>query len=109
MTILFYTTIDEYGCFCNFSRHGVELDGKYWPSVEHYFQGQKFAGTAHAERIRCARTPKDAKRLGHDKTVSLRADWEQVKDEVMRQAVLKKFQTHAKIREVLLATGEEEL
>jgi predicted NAD-dependent protein-ADP-ribosyltransferase YbiA (DUF1768 family) len=33
MTIYFYTTIDRYGCFSNFSRHGFELDGQYCPIV----------------------------------------------------------------------------
>ncbi len=42
MTILFFVAADEYGDFSNFSRHGVELDGRYWPTVEHYFQAQKF-------------------------------------------------------------------
>jgi len=109
MTIYFYTTVDPYGCFSNFSRHGVDLGGGYWPTVEHYFQAQKFAVTEYAERIRRARTPKDAKRLGQTRAVPLRPDWEQVKDEVMRRAVLRKFELHADPRATLLATGEEEL
>jgi ribA/ribD-fused uncharacterized protein len=109
MTIYFYTTVDAYGCFSNFSRHGVDLDGAYWPTVEHYFQGQKFVGTEHAERIRRARTPKEAKRLGQTRSVPLRPDWEQVKDEVMHRAVLRKFELHAEPRATLLTTGEEEL
>jgi ribA/ribD-fused uncharacterized protein len=32
-----------------------------------------------------------------------------VKDDVMRQAVLRKFETHAALRETLLATGEEDI
>ena len=39
----------------------------------------------------------------------LRKDWELAKDDVMRRAVLKKFETHADIREVLLGTGDEAL
>lgn len=39
----------------------------------------------------------------------LRSDWEQVKDDVMRKAVLQKFKTHADIREILLATESEVL
>jgi N-glycosidase YbiA len=37
----------------------------------------------------------------------LRSDWEMVKDEVMQQAVLLKFQTHDDIRAILLATENE--
>jgi ribA/ribD-fused uncharacterized protein len=32
-----------------------------------------------------------------------------VKDEVMRRAVLQKFETHADIRALLLSTGDEQL
>ncbi|HKC73877.1 MAG TPA: NADAR family protein, partial [Chloroflexota bacterium] len=43
MTIYFYSTREKpYGCFSNFSPHGFELDGVWWPTSEHYFQAQKF-------------------------------------------------------------------
>lgn len=109
MTIYFYTTGSEYGCFSNFSGHGFELDGAWWPTSEHYFQAQKFAGTPHAEQIRQVKTPKDAAKMGRDRNRPLRRDWEQVKDDIMRRAVLQKFQTHADIREILLGTGDEEI
>jgi hypothetical protein len=109
MPILFYSTQSEYGCFSNFSRHGFEIDGKYWRTSEHYFQAQKFVGTEHEEAVRNAKTPKEAASRGRDRKRPLRKDWEQVKDDVMRRAVLKKFETHANIRETLLSTGDEEL
>jgi N-glycosidase YbiA len=109
MTICFYNTINKYGCFSNFSRHGFELDGLYWMTSEHYFQAQKFPNTPHLEEIRLAKTPKQAAIMGRDRRLPLRPDWEQVKDDVMRKAVLKKFQTHSDIREILLSTGDEEL
>lgn len=107
MTIYFYTAGEAYGCFSNFSRHGFELDGLYWKTSEHYFQAQKFAGTKYETRIREARSPKDAANLGRRRDFPLRKDWESVKDDVMRRAVLKKFQTHEDIRGILLNTGEE--
>jgi hypothetical protein len=106
MTIYFYGTRTQYGCFSNFSRHGFELDGVWWPTSEHYFQAQKFAGTPHADQIREVKTPKDAARMGRDRSRPLRSDWERVKDDIMRKAVLHKFETHADIREVLLSTGD---
>lgn len=109
MTIYFYGTRDQYGCFSNFSPHGFELDGAYWATSEHYFQAQKFAGTPHADAIRQVKTPKDAAKMGRERKRPLRHDWEQVKDDIMRKAVLKKFETHAGIRETLLATGDEEI
>ncbi len=85
------------------------MNGQYWPTSEHYFQAQKFAGTPHEEAIRKAPTPREAAEMGRDRKRPLRKDWEQVKDEIMVCAVRKKFETHKDIRDVLLATGEEEL
>ena len=45
--------------------------------------------------------------MGRDRARPLRADWEQVKDDVMRRGVLRKFETHADIRALLLETGDE--
>ncbi|AFZ05406.1 hypothetical protein Osc7112_0823 [Oscillatoria nigro-viridis PCC 7112] len=109
MAIYFYTTGSEYGCFSNFSSHGLELDGEYWATSEHYFQAQKFPNTPHCEQIRQAKTPKDAAKMGRDRSRPLRKDWEEVKDGIMGKAVLRKFETHPEIREILLATGDEEI
>lgn len=107
--IYFYSTRSEYGSFSNFSRHGFELDGEYWPTTEHYFQSQKFPETEHCDQIRQAKTPKNAAKMGRERSRPLRKDWEQVKDDIMRKAVLRKFENHAEIREILLATGDEEI
>jgi N-glycosidase YbiA len=109
MTIYFYSTTGQYGCFSNFSPHGFEVDGLYWSTSEHYFQAQKFFGTVHLEEIHNCKTPKDAAKKGRERTRPLRSDWEQVKDDIMRKAVLRKFETHTEIREILLATGDEEI
>ncbi|HEY9618213.1 MAG TPA: NADAR family protein [Microcoleaceae cyanobacterium] len=110
MTIYFYVEREQpYGCFSNFSAHGFMLDELYWATSEHYFQAQKFVNTPYLEKVRQTRTPKEAANLGRDRSLPLRSDWEQVKDDVMRAAVLQKFNTHADIRAILLATGDEEL
>ena len=106
MLVYFYSTRGDYGCFSNFSAHGFELDGEYWPTTEHYFQAQKFPGTPQVDLIRQAKTPKDAAKMGRDRSHPLRPDWEQVKDDIMGKAVLRKFETHGDIRETLLATDE---
>lgn len=105
--VYFYSaTENPYGCFSNFSAHGFELGGKYWATVEHYFQAQKFEGTPHEDAIRTAANPKVAKSMGQDRKRPLRADWEKVKDTVMVRGVLAKFQTHTAIRQILLDTGD---
>jgi ribA/ribD-fused uncharacterized protein len=109
MSILFYVPNDKYGFLSNFSPHGIEMNGAWYPTVEHYFQAQKFGDENYCEKIRTARTPRDAKNLGRTREFPLRADWEEVKDEVMYQACLKKFQTHDEIRAALLRTKNEKL
>jgi ribA/ribD-fused uncharacterized protein len=39
----------------------------------------------------------------------LRKDWEKVKEDIMRRGVLRKFETHGDIREILLSTEDEEI
>ncbi len=112
MTVYFYSTREKpFGCFSNFSQHGFELDGKYWPTSEHYFQAQKFVETdpEWSEKIRLVKTPKAAAKMGRDRNHPLRTDWEQIKDEIMQNAVLKKFATHSELRETLLSTNQEEI
>lgn len=109
MTIRFYRARAAHGALSNHSLHGFELDGLYWPTIEHYYQAQKFVGTPHAEAIRHAPRPMDAKRLGQTTDYPLRPDWEEVKEDVLLRATLAKYETHADVRAVLLATGDEEL
>jgi hypothetical protein len=109
MAVRFYKVNDEYGCFSNFSKHGFELEGKYWSTSEHYFQAQKFAGSTFEEEVRQAKSPMDAARMGRDRSKPLRHDWEEVKDEIMQRAVLQKFLTHNDIRDILISTGDEEI
>ncbi|GBE94241.1 NADAR family protein [Nostoc cycadae] len=110
MTIYFYKVWQPYGCFSNFSSHPIQIHGTYWSTVEHYYQAQKFVGSKDAviiPVIHAAATPEEAAALGRCNSRTLRLDWDVVKTQVMREAVLKKFLTHTDIREILLATGDE--
>jgi N-glycosidase YbiA len=108
-SIYFYSTRDlPYGVFSNFARFGIEMNGLYYRTTEHYFQAMKFVTTApdYAEQIRKAATPKQAATMGRSRDYPLRPDWEAVKDGVMYDAVLQKFRTHDDIRALLLATRD---
>ena len=104
--INFYSVSEEYGCFSNFSPHRVWLKGKTWPTSEHYFQAQKFAGFPDENEVGFAKTPLIAARMGRSRKRPLRKDWESVQDSIMHEAVLAKFIQHADLCEVLLATGD---
>lgn len=107
--INFYLPRDEYGCFSNFSPHRIFLKDKTWATSEHYFQAQKFAGTEHEEQVRFAKTPKLAAEMGRDRKRPLRKDWEEVKNDIMREALIAKFTQHKDLKEILLGTGDASL
>src|SRR5262249_31524571 len=93
--INFYRVNDEYGCFSNFYPAPIVMAGKTWPTSEHWFQAQKFVGTSAeqemAEKIRAEPSPMKAAILGRDRSLPRQADWDAVRDDVMRQAVRAKF------------------
>ena len=60
-------------------------------------------------RDRAAEKPIIAKSLAEKNKAATRPDWDAVKDEVMYRAVRRKFELHAELRALLLATGEEDI
>jgi ribA/ribD-fused uncharacterized protein len=76
---------------------------------EHYFQAQKFVGTEYEEQVRQSLAPMDAANMGRDRSNPLRCDWEEVKDDIMRIAVLEKFKSNEDIQRILLSTGDAEI
>ncbi|MBM3979980.1 MAG: NADAR family protein [Planctomycetes bacterium] len=107
--INFYSTSGEYGCFSNFSRHPIFLKGKRWPTTEHYFQAQKFAGEPDEEEVRLANKPMLAASMGRDRKRPLRRDWESAKENVMLDALRAKFTQHDELKAILLGTGDAKL
>lgn len=107
--ISFYKPTDAYGEFSNFSDYPIEINGFLWPTVEHFFQAYKFAGTAHEQEIRLLKTPMEAKIAGCDRNKPLRSDWEKIKNEIMYKAVYEKFSQHPEIKNILLLTGNSTL
>jgi len=105
--ILFYRVREPYDEFSNFSPHPIKVKGKTWPTSEHYFQAQKFAGTEYEEEIRRAKSPMMAARLGRSRKEPLRKDWESAKETIMREVLHSKFTQHPALRSLLLSTGDE--
>jgi ribA/ribD-fused uncharacterized protein len=107
--IEFYKVKDRYGEFSNFAPFPIVIDGKTWPTTEHYFQGQKFPGTEREEAIRLTASPMIAARMGRSRRFPLRADWEEAKDQIMYRALLAKFTQHETLKNLLLATGDADV
>lgn len=93
----------------SYSRHGFDLEGQFWPSVEHYFQAMKFEAPEAQEKIRLTQHPAKARRLGRSRFRRLRKDWSKLRRVVMTRAVYTKCRTHPEVAERLLGTGDAKL
>lgn len=102
--VLFYGKRDsgEYWPFSNFFPVKFYLDGKYWKSTEHYYQAKKTNNKCDQERICSAVTARAAKQMAQ--SVTLRGDWDKIKDDVMYRALKAKFSQCENCRRVLLKT-----
>jgi ribA/ribD-fused uncharacterized protein len=91
----------------NFSESPVEFEGDTYPTVEHAYAAAKTQDPNERERFRFATTPGEAKRIGRN--VALRSGWDDMRVEVMRGLLEKKFALHNELALKLLSTGEAEL
>ena len=133
--IHFYGEKNAYGEFSNFYPSPITIDGVRYPTVEHYYQAQKFLGPdatprsiEYAQLITNQSTPNKAKVLAGQKVkggykwvlelndairnysdVHIRSDWEDVKDNVMRKGVFNKFSQNQNLLKALLLTGDKML
>jgi len=85
--LYFYTKTMPFWGLSNFAPPDFQADGVFWPTVEHYFQVQKFDDNELRERIRRAASPKDARSLGQSRAHPVRAHWDQLREAVMLQAL----------------------
>jgi hypothetical protein len=109
MAICFHSKSDTHREFSNFAPFAIDLDGARWSTVEHYYQAQKFSDPGLRNSIRKAEKPPIAKSLADQNKAAIRPDWDQTKDDVMYRAVRRKFELHTALKDMLLATGDEEL
>ncbi|MDG3007072.1 NADAR family protein [Paludisphaera mucosa] len=109
MAIWFSSKSPDFGWLSNFSAHAFSLDDRLWPTVEHYFQARKFADREIQEHIRAAKTPQQARKMGRDRSLPIRPDWEEVKVDVMTRVLRAKFSQHPRLKAALLATGDAPL
>lgn len=94
---------NQYRFLSNFEpSHVVYLDVTY-PTVEHAYQAAKFIDPCLRGLIKLARTPGEAKKMG--RLYTLRPDWEERKEDVMRDLLIQKF-GKSPYMEMLLDTGD---
>lgn len=96
----------EFAFLSNFYEHPIQYKGIVYPTNEHFFQAMKSLKEDERKMIAAAPTPGKAKRLG--RSITLRADWEKVKYDVMLLGLRLKF-CDIELREKLRKTGDEML
>lgn len=94
---------DEHEFLDNFYPSTVTYNGTTYATSEHAFQAAKTTRKMDHNKIGFASSPGLAKARGQ--TVKLRADWEQVKDQVMLDIVRAKFRQHVDLAILLMDTA----
>jgi ribA/ribD-fused uncharacterized protein len=121
--ILFYNKGEPYYEFTNFwDKHPIKLDGKIWPTSEHYFQAQKYTGNVNEEllkeAIRKIPTANEVYQVINGKKhhiykdlfqKGIRPDWKKVNVKIMHKVVKAKFEQHKDLKKLLLSTENREL
>jgi len=98
---------NEFDFLSNFYGCDIAFEEKKYPSSEHAFQAAKTFDKSERENIRRANTPGIAKKLG--RKLSLRKDWESVRDGIMLDILRIKFNSHPDLAQKLLDTGDAKL
>ena len=92
----------------NFLQCAFELDGKQWTSSEQYFQAVKFTDEGYREKIRACHDGGACWQLGNSRAFQLRADWENVKVDVMIERLRDESNSHRKSPELVKSLEERE-
>lgn len=97
----------EYSFLSNFYPANVEFEGQIYPSVEHAYQAAKTLDFK-LRAIFALRdmTAAQSKYLGRQ--IKCRADWDAVKDGIMKSCLASKF-SDTKLLRLLRETGDQEL
>lgn len=105
----------KYALLSNFGDKEFEVDGKTFPTVEHYFQWAKAIHCkdyAMANRIKKATSAKQAKYLGsHELNMSKeqQKSWDKFSRKVMKKGMREAFEQNDEAKDLLLSTGTAEL
>lgn len=96
----------KYFFLSNFYEVPIEYDGIYYFNSEAAFQAQKTTDLK-IHHVFADLNASEAKKMG--RKVSLRPDWEQVKETIMYDICKAKFSQNISLKQRLLDTGNEEL
>lgn len=93
----------EYAFLSNFYCKPFTYSDRVWPTAEHAYQAAKTHVAREYENIAIASSPSKAKAYG--RCCTLRPDWDDVKDKIMKSILRKKFSVPV-LRDMLISTGD---
>ena len=97
---------NQYFFLSNFYEYPIYYNKLVFCNAEAAFQAQKVINEKDQYKF-INLNASQARKLG--KTVQLRKDWEEIKDNVMYEIVKRKFLTNKELQQKLLETKEKEL
>jgi len=105
-----FSRLDPNSALSTVSNHSILLEGRLWPTAEHYYQSMKFAKPIILEEINNASTGLEAYKLGNRWwTFGRVKDWKQKRRVMMTRALYTKVQAYEDVRQALLATDDERI
>ena len=108
MSIWFSKVAEENGWMGNMAPYSIEYEGKEWRTSEALFQSMRFEDESIKEIIRLEKSPMAAKMKAKkfkDQMVVIPMSEKDVEN--MRMCVRLKLEQHPKLKEDLIATGNE--
>jgi N-glycosidase YbiA len=93
----------------NYSKHPISIDGNLWPTVEHYFQSEKFIDIHHKEFILKTESPSEVKKYAWRHEAFVRNDWKEIRLGTMQKALIAKFSAYKYLKNALVETDRREL
>ena len=100
----FYKEFGDLGYLANYSDHGFYEDGIFYKTAEHYYQSHKFDNPIIQKRIIDAKTPKEASLIGRDKNNIRIKNIDDIKNQIMYNAIYLKFKQNKDIMYKLIET-----
>lgn len=109
--IKFYRANEKpYGAFSNLYRREILFEGEVFPTVEHAYQAGKPRRKEVRDWLLAAPSPALVAMAAHGLYIwDVRTDWNKIKFDRMRQALLAKFTQHPDLAELLQSTGSMRL
>jgi N-glycosidase YbiA len=95
-----------YGCFSNYYISDIVVFDQKWKTCEHAFQSQKYKQNSepYIAILECTHAWR-AREIGQSRMHPIRADWEDIKDNVMYEVIKAKFEQNYELTKILLSTG----